>query len=169
MPSRTGREYGAPPQIRPKRLGDYLEAMSKSVFQSGISWDVVNAKWPTIVEALDGFDAEKVAGYEDEQLDALVQDTRVIRSRQKLAAIIHNANRMIELDREHGSFKKYLKSHGDFEATVKSLRKEFKYVGDSGAYVFLYVVGEPVPEHEAWMKSREGVQKRSRSPRTASK
>ena len=139
MPSRTGREYGAPPQIKPKRLGDYLEAMSKSVFQSGISWDVVNAKWPTIVEALDGFDAETVAGYEDEQLDALVQDTRVIRSRQKLAAIIHNANRMIELDREHGSFKKYLKSHGDFEATVKSLRKEFKYVGDSGAYIFLYV------------------------------
>lgn len=86
-----------------------------------------------------------------------MQDTRVIRSRQKLAAIINNANRMIELDRAHGGFKRYLKAHADFEATVKSLRKEFKYVGDSGAYIFLYVVGEPVPDHESWMKSREAT------------
>ena len=155
MPSRTGREHGPPPQIKPKRLGDYLEAMSKSVFQSGISWDVVHAKWPTIREALDGFDVDTVAAYDDEKLDELVQDTRVIRSRQKLAAIIHNANRMIEIDQAYKGFKKYLRSHGDFEATVKSLRKEFKYVGDSGAYIFLYVVGEPVPDHEAWMTSRE--------------
>lgn len=46
---------------------------------------------------------------------------------------------------------------------MKSLRKEFKYVGDSGAYIFLYVVGEPVPDHEAWMKSREGMKKPPRS------
>ena len=167
MPSRTGREYGPPPQIKPKRLGDYLEAMSKSVFQSGISWDVVHAKWPTIREALDEFDMETVAAYDDEKLDELVQDTRVIRSRQILAAIIHNANRMIELDRSHKGFKKYLKSHEDFEATVKSLRKEFKYVGDSGAYIFLYVVGEPVPDHESWMKSRESTKKPARSRQRA--
>lgn len=168
MPSRTGREYGPPPQIRPKRLGDYLEAMSKSVFQAGISWDVVYAKWPSIREAFDGFDAETVAAYDEEKLDELAQDTRVIRSRPKLAAVIHNANRIIELDREHRGFKRYLKSRGDFEETVKSLRKEFKYIGDSGAYIFLYVVGEPVPEHEEWMRSREGVQKRPRKPRNAS-
>ena len=91
----TSREYGAPPQIKPKRLGDYLEVMSKAVFQAGISWQVVEAKWPTIREALDGFDAETVAAYDDERLDALTQDPRVIRSRPKLNAIVHNAQRIV--------------------------------------------------------------------------
>ncbi len=50
------QEYGAPEQINPTRLGDYLEAMSKSVFQSGMSWRVIKAKWPTINEAFQNFD-----------------------------------------------------------------------------------------------------------------
>ncbi len=162
MPSRTGREYGPPPQIKPKRLGDYLEVMSKSVFQSGISWDVVHAKWPGILEAFDGFDAGTVAGYDDERVDQLAQDTRVIRSRPKLAAVVHNARRMVELDREFKGFKRYLKAHGDFEATVRSLRREFKYVGDMGAFHFLYIVGEPVPAYEDW-KQRPEQQRTARS------
>ncbi|MCH7578650.1 MAG: hypothetical protein IIB22_00200 [Chloroflexi bacterium] len=44
-------EYGAPPQVTPKRLGDYLEVMSKAVFQSGMSWQVVNKKWDGIRDA----------------------------------------------------------------------------------------------------------------------
>ena len=149
------REYGPPPQIKPKRLGDYLEVMSKSVFQSGISWEVVEAKWPEIREAFDGFDAETVAAFDEARLDALSQDRRVIRNRRKLEGIVHNANRLLELDREHGSFKKYLKAHGDYASTEKALRKEFKFLGEMGTYAFLYVVGEPVPPHEEWEANRK--------------
>lgn len=46
-----------PERIQPETLGDYLEIMSKAVFQSGISWKVVGAKWPGIKEAFQGFDA----------------------------------------------------------------------------------------------------------------
>ncbi|MCS5657138.1 MAG: hypothetical protein NZ762_01615 [Dehalococcoidia bacterium] len=46
-----------PERIQPNRLGDYLEIMSKAVFQSGISWRVVESKWPGIKEAFKGFDA----------------------------------------------------------------------------------------------------------------
>src|SRR5712692_3324769 len=53
VPERT---YGAPQQIQPTRLGDYLEVMSKAVFQTGISWRVVDAKWPGIREAFQNFD-----------------------------------------------------------------------------------------------------------------
>ena len=42
------REYGAPQQITAKSLADYLEAMSKSVMQAGISWQVVSKKWPEL-------------------------------------------------------------------------------------------------------------------------
>lgn len=147
-------EYGAPPQIKPKRLGDYLEEMSKCVFQTGMSWKVVRAKWPTTQEAFRGFDALAVASLTEAEMADLANDTRIIRNRKKVEAIVDNARRMIELEEEHGSFKKYLKSHGDFEATVKDLRKQFRFLGDSGAFIFLYCVSEPVPTYDDWCKSR---------------
>jgi DNA-3-methyladenine glycosylase I len=140
----------APAQIKPQRLGDYLEIMTKSVFQSGISWKVVESKWPDIREAFQEFDAETVAAFGEPELDALAQDKRVIRNRRKLDAIVHNARRMIELDEQHGGFRKYLRSHDDFDATIKDIRKQFKYMGDMGTYHFLYVVGEKVPPYEEY-------------------
>lgn len=138
----------------PKRLGDYLEAMSKSVFQTGMSWKVIDNKWPGIREALRGFDADAVATLSERDIDALVQDTRVIRNRRKLEAIAGNAMRMVELNNEHGSFRDYLRSHEDFDALVKDLRKQFRFLGETGCYVFLYVVGEEVPPYEEWRESR---------------
>jgi 3-methyladenine DNA glycosylase Tag len=138
-------EPGAPPQITPKRLGDYLDVMSKSVFQTGISWKVVNNKWPGIREAFHGFDAERVARMSEREIDKLTQDTRVIRNRRKIEAIVENANTMVALEREHGSFKKYLRSHESFDLLIKDLRKRFKFLGDMGAYIFLYTVMARVP------------------------
>ncbi len=148
-------QYGAPPQVKPKRLGDYLEVMSKAVFQSGMSWQVVNKKWDGIRDAFRDFDAEAVARLGEREIDALTQDTRVIRNRRKIEAIIENANRMLALEAEHGGFRKYLRSHGGFEATVADLRKQFKFVGETGCYIFLYIVGEEVPPHEEWEASRK--------------
>jgi DNA-3-methyladenine glycosylase I len=89
-----------------------------------------------------------------EQIDALAQDTRVIRNRRKLAAVVGNAAKMLDLESEHGTFRGYLRSHTDFDATVASLRKEFKFLGDVGCYFFLYVVGEEVPPHDIFEASR---------------
>ena len=138
----------------PQSLGDYLEVMSKAVFQAGMAWRVVANKWPSIREAFRGFDAEAVAAMGEPDLDDLAQDTRVIRNRRKLAAIVGNANKMLDLEAEHGSFRAYLRSHGDYDATVLSLRKEFKFLGDLGCYYFLSVVGEDVPSHDDWVASR---------------
>ena len=147
-------EMKAPEQINPQRLGDYLDVMSKAVFQTGMSWRVVENKWPGTGEAFHDFDAERVASMSLAEIDAIAGDTRVIRNRRKIEAIVSNAARMVELDKQHGSFKSYLRSHGGFEGTVAALRKEFKFLGDMGAYYMLYVVGEEVPSHEEWMKSR---------------
>ena len=144
----------APERIEPQRLGDYLEVMSKSVFQSGISWRVVDSKWPDIRDAFRGFDAEAVASMTEPDIEELATDKRVIRNRRKLAAIAGNARRMVELEEEHGSFRDYLRSHDDFDETVKDLRKQFKFLGEMGSYHFLWVVGEDVPDYEAWCSSR---------------
>ncbi|TME60123.1 MAG: hypothetical protein E6I54_11420 [Chloroflexi bacterium] len=56
---------GPPPQYTAKTLDDYLEHLSKGVFQAGISWRVVEAKWPSITKAFHGFDVERVARMSD--------------------------------------------------------------------------------------------------------
>ncbi len=142
-----------PQKVQPASLADYLETMSKSVFQSGISWRVVESKWAGIREALHEFDPDVIANLVEPDLDELTQDQLVIRSRRKLSAIVHNAGRMLELERQHGGFRNYLRSHGGFEGTLQDLRKQFKYMGDSGTYHFLYVVGEEVPSYEEWCNS----------------
>ena len=153
-------EKGAPPQVQVQSLDDYLEVMSKAVFQSGMSWQVVNAKWPDTNEAFHRFEIGRVASLSDEELEELAHDTRVIRNRRKLAAIVHNAQRIIELDAEHGNFRNYLRSHGDFYDAVKDLKKQFKFLGDTGSYFLLYVIGEPVPPHDEWMRVKEGTSQR---------
>lgn len=145
----------APNKIQPTTLDDYLEVMSKAVFQTGMSWRVIESKWSGIREALRNFDVGAVATLGDRDIDDLCQDTRVIRNRRKLEAIVNNARRMIDLDDQHGSFKNYLRSHPSFEATVAALRKDFKFLGDMGCYYLLYSVGEDVPSHEDWMASRQ--------------
>ncbi|MDP9342373.1 MAG: DNA-3-methyladenine glycosylase I [Actinomycetota bacterium] len=141
----------APKQIRPKGLADYLEVMTKAAFQSGISWKVIEAKWSGFREAFFGFDPERVAELEPPDVDRLVTDTRIVRNRKKIEATVHNAQTMLELDREHGGFRKYLRSFPDFDALVRDMRKRFKFLGDTGSYFFLWVVREPVPPHEEWM------------------
>ena len=144
----------APQQIEPKRLADYLDVMSKSVFQLGISWRVVEAKWPGTREAFRGFDPEAVGDLTPAEMDDLAADTRVIRNRRKLEAVAQNARPMLELEERHGRFRSYLRSHGGFEETVSDLRKLFRFLGDTGAFHFLYVVGEEVPSYEDWCASR---------------
>ena len=145
----------SPEKIQPTSLSDYLEIMTKAVFQSGISWRVVEAKWPGIKEAFKDFDTDVVAGFSEPELDELAQDTRVIRNRRKLSAIVSNAQRMVEFEEEHGGFQKYLRSRPDFSSTVQDIRKQFKFMGDTGTYFFLYVVGEEVPPHDEWFAARK--------------
>src|SRR5438093_12440752 len=135
--------------------------MTHAVFQSGISWRVVEAKWPDIQEAFGGFDPLQVAELDARDIDALMSDRRVIRNRAKLEGTVDNAQTLLELDAEHGGFARYLCSHGDFEATVTDLKRQFRFLGDTGAYYFLYVVGEQVPPHEE-VSAAQHTRRRSR-------
>jgi DNA-3-methyladenine glycosylase I len=135
-------------RVEVKSLDDYLEVLSKAVFQTGMSWQVVDNKWPDIREAFNDFDIHKVANLIEPDIDELTKDTRVIRNRRKLEAIVFNAQSMLRLDGEYGTFQNYLRSQDEFESKLKMMRKDFKFMGPTGCYYFLYVVGEDVPSHE---------------------
>jgi 3-methyladenine DNA glycosylase Tag len=136
-----------PKQITPTKLADYLEVMTKAVFESGMSWAVVEAKWPGFQQAFHGFEPARIANLSPDEVDALTSDTRIIRNRRKIESTIHNAQTMVALDQEFGGFKRYLASLDSFAAATKDMRKRFKHVGDFGVYYFLYVVKEPVPDY----------------------
>ena len=56
--------------------------------------------------------------------------------------MVSNAQRLLELDSEFSGFQKYLRSHYDFPAIVKDLRKQLEFLGETGYYYYLYVLGE---------------------------
>jgi 3-methyladenine DNA glycosylase Tag len=145
----------APTQIEPTGLADYLDVITRAAFQSGMSWRVVEAKWDGFREAFAGFDPETVAAFTDDDIERLTADTAIIRNRRKIEATVTNAQAMLALDERPGGFVGWLRSQGDFDATVAALRGEFRFLGDMGAYYFLYVVGENVPPHEEWMKTHQ--------------
>ena len=141
-------------QIKVNGVSDYLEVMSKAIFQTGMSWQVVESKWPGTREAFKSFDVETIAHFTPDDVDKLTKDTRIIRNRRKVEAIIANAQRILELEEKHGSFKNYLRSQSSFDETVTTLRKDFRFMGDMGSYYFLHVVGEEVPSHEEFCAAR---------------
>jgi DNA-3-methyladenine glycosylase I len=144
------------PGTKPGSLADYLELMSKVIMSAGMNWHVVEAKEDGLRKAFKGFDPKKVAVMTQDDIDRLMHDPGVIRNRRKLDAIVENAKTMLELDREYGGFEKYLRSRGGYAAAVADLKRNFAFVGDSSAYLFLWAAGEQVPSHKDW----EGAHRR---------
>lgn len=131
----------------PRELAGYLEAMTRIVFSSGMSWRVVEAKWPGIREAFSDFQPERVARMTAKDVDRLAKDTRVIRNVPKLEATVLNAKEVVAIGKAPGGFKGYLRSLGPAPDAAAALKKRFRYLGDHGSYYFLWSVGEKVP---AW-------------------
>jgi len=116
-------------RITPQSPGDYLEVMGKVVFQSGMSYKIVKSKWPGTRKEFHEFDAAKVAGMTPTEVDRLTEDTKVIKNRRKLEAVVSNAQKILELEAEFSGSPKYLRSHADFPGLIKDLRKQFKFLG----------------------------------------
>ena len=151
-----------PTQVRPKNLAGYLDSMTMRVFEAGMSWKVVDAKWSGIHEAFHGFDPEWVADMSPSDLDRLANDPRVIRNRRKIDATVANARAMLDLDKTHGGFRRYLESFSDYAALSEDLQRQFHFLGESGVWNFLWSVDEPVPPYHEWAATHLPAKERER-------
>lgn len=86
----------------------WLAAMAKCLFQAGFNWKVIDAKWPDMEAAFDGFDAAKVAAYHDDDVDRLLSDKRIVRNGAKIMAVIDNARLIQSIAGDHGGFGKFI-------------------------------------------------------------
>ncbi|SDT94057.1 DNA-3-methyladenine glycosylase I [Pseudomonas pohangensis] len=89
-----------------RALGDdrYLSLIALRVFRAGLKHSLVDAKWPAFEQAFFGFDPEKVVLMGGEHIERLMQDKRLIRHLGKLASVPRNAQFVLDVAREKGSF-----------------------------------------------------------------
>jgi DNA-3-methyladenine glycosylase I len=123
--------------------------MTAIVFMSGLSRQVVMGKWDGFLEAFEGFDVDTVAGFGDVDVERLSQDTRIVRYKAKIRAVVDNAGQMRQIAAEHGSFGAWLQQSVQAkgaDATAVEVGKRFKYISTQSAGRFLYAVGEDVGE-----------------------
>jgi hypothetical protein len=79
-----------------------------------------------------------------------------LRSARKVRATIANAAAIVEADRTHGAFGKYLRSFPDYATLAADFKRRFKFMGDMNVWYFLFRVHEPVPRFEHWVKTIPG-------------
>lgn len=88
---------------------DYFETLIRTVF-SGIRNGIIEARWTAISDAFSNFDFHKVAEYDENKLQELMENDRIIRHEEKIKATISNAKKMVEIVERYGSFSNYLSS-----------------------------------------------------------
>jgi DNA-3-methyladenine glycosylase I len=130
--------------------------------QAGLSWDTILRKRENYRKAFDGFDVNKVARYKEKRLEKLLQNEGIIRNRLKVASAISNAKAFLKVQKEFGSFDKYIwafidgkpivnkwKMTGQVPATSaasdtisKDMKKRgFKFVGSTIIYAHMQATG----------------------------
>ncbi len=137
-------------------------------FQAGLSWNTILRKRENFRKAFDGFHVEKVASYQEEDIQRLLQDSGIIRNRLKIRGAVKNANAFLQIQKEYGSFDRYIWSFVNHQPIInaytspkeipsstavsdhmsKELKKRgFTFVGTTICYSFMQAVGM-VNDHE---------------------
>ena len=130
--------------------------------QAGLSWLTILKRREGYREAFDHFDAKKIARYDKKKTDALMKNPGIIRNRLKIAATVANARAFLEVQKESGTFDRYIWSFvggkprrnsrkrgeslpaqtPESEAMSKDLKKRgFRFVGPTICYAFMQAVG----------------------------
>ncbi len=130
--------------------------------QAGLSWITILRKRENYRAAFDGFDAARIARYDANKIESLLQNTGIVRNRLKVQAAICNAQKFLEIQESHGSFDAFVwqfvggKSRQNHwrglaevpASTVESdamgemlKQRGFKFVGSTICYAFMQATG----------------------------
>jgi len=153
-------EWGVP--VHNDRM--LFEMLNLEGAQAGLSWLTVLKKRASYIKAFDQFNAKKIIKYDAKKRAELMANEGIVRNRLKVNAVIVNAQAFLEVQKEFGSFDKYIWSFvggkpmrgGKFRATSpesdamsKALKKRgFKFVGSTICYAYMQAVGM-VNDHSA--------------------
>lgn len=158
-----------------------FEFMVLDAFQAGLSWRTVLHKRDAFRRAFADFNAKKIALFIEADFERLVNDAGIIRNKQKIAATINNAQRFLDVQKEFGTFDRYiwsftggktitnkLQETGEIQARSTEsdamskdlIKRGFKFVGSTICYAFMQAAGMvndhlvSCPRHMAVAKSK---------------
>lgn len=152
------KEWGTP--VHDDRL--LFEHFALDSFQAGLSWSTILNKRESFKKAFDNFDIKKVAGYNEKKIELLLNDKSIVRNRMKIEAVINNAARILEIQKEFGSFDRYIWQFVDYKTihhsfkTMKELpatstesdtmskdlkTRGFKFTGSTICYAIMQAIG----------------------------
>jgi len=156
-----------------------FEFMILDAFQAGLSWSIVLKKRENFRKAFDNFNAKKISRYTEARINKLLKDEGIIRNRLKILATIENAKAFLKVQKEFGTFDKYiwqftggkpiknkLKSLKEIPARSKEsdamskdlISRGFKFVGSTICYAFMQAAGM-VNDHLVTCHRYRGVYK----------
>jgi DNA-3-methyladenine glycosylase I len=132
-------QYGFPIESDNELFGRLILEIN----QAGLSWTTILNKQANFRTAFDGFDIEKIAAYTETERLRLLGDAGIIRNRLKIEAVIYNAQTVLKLQKEFGSFKNWLDGNAPKtkEEWVKLFKKTFKFTGGEIVNEFLTSTG----------------------------
>jgi DNA-3-methyladenine glycosylase I len=132
---------------RPPSDSAYFENLSRCVFQSGLNWATIAARWPAFKKAFEVFEIARVAGYGAVDIARLMGDASIIRNRNKILATIHNAREFERIVKESGSVAAWLDGldkSNNYQGVIRRVASRFKHVGPTSVPLWLYSVGEDI-------------------------
>lgn len=140
-------EYHALPRAQIAATPDHrvLAAMTKRVFQAGFAWRVIESKWPGFEAAFWGFDPVRCGGLSEEEFDALLKDTRIVRNAQKILSVQANGRFLTDLARQHGSAARFFADwpDDDYVGLLEVLKTRASRLGGEAGMRFLRDIGKP--------------------------
>ena len=139
-------QYGFPIETDQELFGRLILEIN----QAGLSWTTILNKQDNFRAAYAAFDISSIARFQEEDVHRLLADEGIIRNRLKIKAAIFNANRVLTLQNEFGSFKAWLNHHHPLELAewVILFKKNFKFTGGEITKAFLVITGYVKGAHE---------------------
>ena len=140
-------EYGFPLKSDDQLFGRLILEIN----QAGLSWETILKKKDNFSKAYDRFEIVKVADYDDDDKNRLLNDKGIIRNRLKVDAAIYNAQVILNLQKEYGSFREWLDHHHPLSKKqwVKLFKNTFKFTGGEITNEFLMSTGYLKGAHHA--------------------
>ena len=111
--------------------------------QAGLSWTTILNRQENFRRAFSNFSIAEIAAYGENDINRLLADAGIIRNKLKINAVIYNAQKVLDLQKEYGSFKAWLDSQGELELGewVMLFKKIFKFTGGEITKEFLMSSG----------------------------
>jgi DNA-3-methyladenine glycosylase I len=122
---------------------ELFERLVLEINQAGLSWSTILNKQQNFKKAYKDFDIKKVAAFKEKDFERLMKDPGIIRNRLKINAAIENAKTILKIQKEFGSFKKWIDHHHPKtkEEWVKLFKQTFKFTGGEIVNEFLMSTG----------------------------